>query len=242
MKWWERVTPEYIKKNTDGSPEQAAALAYANQLHDLLSEIDPFPRSTKETNQDIIPGLSEAELFARYIQELPEYESTKDYSPTKTDFQQYNSNVGYKLHLNVPILHVRKVAEYLRREKFCHKYLSGGEILDGKIFTIYTGSRNMTDAMAQTISTDLAGLLARPLEKNDEREIAPNISGRFNVQGGDFVQYGNGLKGIPMLREDAVTLLYTKDPEARKARIDLAFKKSYIKLKGLFGDYFYGSK
>jgi hypothetical protein len=241
MKWWERVTPEYVKKNTDGSPEQVMALTYANQLHDLLSETDPFPRSTTQKNRDIDPGLSERELFDRYVQEMPEYESTKNYSQSKTDFRGYGTNIGYKLHLNVPISRIRYVANYLQKEEFCHKYLSGGEILDGKVFTIYTGSRSLTERMAQKISTDLGDVLARPMEHNDEREIAQNISGRFNVRGGDFVQYGNGLKGIPMLREDAVRLLYTKDPEARKTIIDLAFKKSFIKLKDLFGEYFYGA-
>ena len=241
MKWWERVTPEYVKANTDGSPEQRAILTYANQLHDLINANDPFPRSTTRTNRDIVIGMSEKELSARYTQEFPEYESIKAYSQSKADFRGYGIDVGYKMHLNVPISRVRNVASYLQRGAFCHKYLSGGEVLDGKIFTIYTGSRVMTEALAQKISADLGDALVRPIEHNDEREIAPNISGRFNVRGWDFTQYGWGLKGIPMLHEDATRLLYTKDPEARKAIIDQAFKKAFIKLKDQFGEYFYGT-
>lgn len=224
------------------NPDEQLILDYARFLHRQLFTTNLFPNSTSTPNPDIISGKTERELFDRYIAALPQYEQTREYNPNKVDFGNFGINVGYKFHLNVSIANIGRVSTFLKKEGFSHKYLSGGEIADGKIFTIYVGAKDKSDEMATILSQELGPHLSRPLEKNDEIEIAPNISGRFRAQGDDFIQYGFGLKGIPMLREDARRLLYVSDPTDKKRLLDEAFKRAFIKLKDVYGQYFYGTK
>ena len=52
----------------------------------------------------------------------------------KWDFEK-DPNIGWKLHLNVSPKHVVHVSQYLKAQGYNHKFLSGGDPENGKIFT-----------------------------------------------------------------------------------------------------------
>jgi hypothetical protein len=147
--------------------------------------------------------------------------------------------MGHKIHLNVEPGGLVAVSEYLRKGKFWHKYLDG-EILDGKVFTVYFGSHDLAKKLASQISRDLRPYLRQPIVK-DEVEYAPNISGRFQVMSEAFEQYGFGLRGISILTSWAKDKITYWTPQAEKAkRLPLAFDDSYKAMADLYGEYFYG--
>lgn len=224
---------------------------FKRQLKDQQFAEELFPSSTRRLNPDI--GEDD---FKRYTSELAEYSDEKvEATSLATDFfVPGNPNIGFKLHLNVPIADVRRASEYLRAQGIHHKYLFGGEIDQGKIFTIYTGSKNKTDEVAKKVSADMSDWLCRPADR-DEIEFAPNVIGRFaaiNVHvkedlGSDrtWHQYGNGLRGVPMLWSDCSQFgpwgIKPGDKDYQPALLE-AFDRTYAKLANQFGPYFYGNE
>ena len=97
-------------------------------------------------------------------------------------------NIGHKLHLNVALNNVKKVSEYLIRNRILHKYLSEEKLMTGK-FLLYMAAQKNTDKIAKQISDDLKMSCAN-LFANGEVEYAPNVVGRFFPRGDDFAQYG----------------------------------------------------
>jgi len=108
----------------------------------------------------------------------------------------------HKLHLNVLPEHVIEVSNYLITNGIEHKYFSGGELGNGKVFTIYCGSLTMAAKIAGMIARDLNGNLCRP-SADSEIEYAPNVSGRFHVSYHDFGHYPRGMRGINTLDFDS---------------------------------------
>ncbi len=190
---------------------------------------------------------------------LEEYSSSKkeldDYNKEnpenhKYDFQEFNDD-GWKLHLNVEPENVKKVSEYLTKNGYMHKFLSGGDLGDGKVFTIYIGSYNLTDKLSQEISEDLTGLLAKPAIS--EVEFAPGVVGRFTGDRFNFTQYSLSGIGFSFLEKDAFNILgidahirLAKSEEekekalAKKAQYMFAAEKNaYEALRKKYGDYFF---
>lgn len=256
-KWWEQPgirTPMVASE----VKEKLAREAYYGELLAAQITKDHFPHSTAEPNPDMLKG-DDVALHKLYEQHLPEYNhsgSSAPISPDKIDYLENDKqDSGHKLHLNVAAQDVAAVAEYLKRQGYRHKYLSGGEISDGKVFTVYIGSKDLTDKLAQEISRDLAPHLKRPVF-SDEVEYAPNVVGRFD--GGtlrDFEKYGHGIRGINMLRSDVelvVNRMLTNNfDHKRTSKDDLdtaipggflgAFKRSFERLAKDYGPFFYGS-
>jgi hypothetical protein len=118
----------------------------------------------------------------------------------KVEFRDENANIGWKFHLNVAQKDVVAVSDYLKANGYCHKYLSGGEIGDGKVFTVYIGSYALAKKLAGQISTDLQNRLARPEPKSYEIEFAAGVVGRFSGPRSMFDQYGTC--GFTLLNDD----------------------------------------
>ncbi len=123
-----------------------------------------------------------------YTQRLGEYYSKS--KERKATFVNGDPKQGYKFHLNVKPENVRSVSAYLKLLGVEHKFLSGGEIESGKIFTVYTGSKNNTERVVKQIADNEAvALLLEPMPvspadlvkhaPNGEVPYAPNIYGRF---------------------------------------------------------------
>jgi hypothetical protein len=240
-KWW--VGREAL--------ELSQRQVYYRFLREGQFATDPFPGSTTISNRDAYDGA-----FDGYINELPQYDFKQGVDENNFELLiPGNFNIGHKLHLNVPIEHVRSAAGYLKDGGFFHKYLWGGELQDGKIFTIYTGSKKKTDLVAKQLSEEMQPWLRRPIDRQ-EVEYAPSITGRFcaiNVHVKEdpgteatWHQYGVGLRGIPILRQDATKFIpgfgrqiKPGDPDYQTELL-AAFDRSYNKIADKFGPYFYG--
>lgn len=194
----------------------------------LILNID---QAKKDEEEKRLQGLYEARLVPYHFAGRP---GKADHIDPK------NLNVGHKLHLNVGIEEVVAVSEYLKKEGFYHKFLSGGEVTDGTVFTVYVGSKDLTDKLAKQLSEELKSWLRKPVRK-DEIEYAPNIPGRFVGDKKDFMQYGIGIRGISVSREMASLFSPWSSKKDLDQKKTLAFQASFNALADKYGEYFYGS-
>lgn len=114
--------------------------------------------------------------YRKYTNVLEEYSNHGDGSWEERLKQ--SPRAGWKFHLNVKPENVINVSEFLKNSNFHHKYLSGGEIDSGKIFTVYTGSKQITEKSVKEIWDNIGKLLEKP-KAQGEAAFAPNIVGRF---------------------------------------------------------------
>lgn len=148
-----------------------------------------------------------------------------------------NPNEAWKVHLSVSSENQDQVEDYLdkyleeewkkpsseRRAQIYKRGNNGGQT--GKDFTVYSGSKEQVDALAQDLSRNLAGLLEVPHGDalKSDISLAPNVVGRFVAGGkwgrgepvpgmlGDeypnsFHQYG--APGHPILDRDMQNLVF----------------------------------
>ncbi|MFA6909200.1 MAG: hypothetical protein WC289_04970 [Patescibacteria group bacterium] len=216
-----------------------AETAYYQSLIAAHETVDPFPTSTSHTNEDANTNNDIAQQ--RYTEYMPPYK--QNIHDTEKNYWNGDVNIGHKLHLNVPVTSIHDVAEYLKRLNIEHKYLSGGDVTDGKVFTIYCGSKDRADAVATQISADLHPHLRRPANTS-EVEYAPNVSGRFMGSQKEWGQYPVGkMRGIAALTEDRQLLFGYKvlSEQDKQRKSKEAFKRSFDRAAEIYGTYFYGS-
>lgn len=231
------VNQQEIERQQKASAEVNAETQYRARLT-MLQNNSEFPTSNGTINpysnsEDLTKGN---EAYAAVL---------KDYINNECTSETYDcpqrSFVGHKIHLNVTPENVIAVSEYLKQNKFRHKYLFGGDINDGKIFTIYIGSFDLARKLSLELSQALKGLLAKPAAV-EEIEYAPNIVGRFDAgKTPNFLQYGLGVRGISVLRNWGQILLYSST-ETKPSHVVTAFRASYNQLAKDFGTYFYGTQ
>ncbi|HQH70473.1 MAG TPA: hypothetical protein PK360_00170, partial [bacterium] len=160
---------------------------------------------------------------------------------------------GWKLHLNVDRETAEAIHEFLMREGVHHKIgRSGGQ--EGKAMTIYAGSRDLANALAETINQKFGGRIQAPKGNvlDDDRQIVGNIWGRFDIgrKNNKYHQYGHG--GVPILNADAKhietqrmsdrLLKEEKTPEEYWAMWKEAAQKAEKLLEKEYGVYFTGTK
>jgi hypothetical protein len=163
------------------------------------------------------------ELYKQYIAELGEYNDLG--KPEQHDFQ--NPNQGWKLHLNVSPSNVKGVSEFLKLKGFVHKFLKEANIDSGKIFTVYIGSRALTEKAVKVIQDEIGDLLDDP---KTQKEIfaSPKIVARFALyEHPDFIGRAY-YQGIPLMK------YYDEDDLTGSA------EKSKNRLDKEFGEYFGG--
>lgn len=204
---------------------------------------NPFPHSTDKINKNM---PTEEDGFDPRVHHLPYLQALEQYQFQPADSEHHffggESNIGYKLRLNIALADVQRVSEYLKEKGLNHKFLSGADG-SGEVFTVYTGSKDRTDAVAQLISTNLSDVLCRPVG-NKELEFAPNVAGYFTTpsnpfgllkDGTEFTRYPSfkrGIRGIPSIK-------YMD--EAPTVSDERAYAMAYDQLSKTFGTYFYGS-
>jgi hypothetical protein len=225
------------------SSNEAARLDYKTKLQSLQNAPARFPNSDAKVNPlvDSLAGKKQVqhdEIFKKYNEALNDY-SDADHPFDKSKCDLLSDGAGYKFHLNVEPADVKAVSEYLIKEGYRHKYLHGGEIEDGKIFTIYIGSKDLAEKLAPKLSSDLHTYLRKPVETG-EIEFAPNIVGRFVGTRSHFQQYGMGLRGIVITKEWAKVLQY-QNPKEKQRLMPIAFNASFGLLADKYGTYFYGT-
>ncbi len=177
------------------------------------------------------------DLYAPYLAVMTEYHHLNP----DWKFWDNNPNIGWKFHLDVPPENVIAVSEFLKTyngKGFRHKYLNGSAVEQGKVFTVYTGSKNDTEKAVKEIYDHTQHLIqnprVNPSEINGETEFAPNIYGRFvGAKKDGFQEYGHN--GISFLQGDSGQILRglkTPDQCVQNAK-DAAQK--------IYGDYFGGN-
>ncbi len=172
-------------------------------------------------------------LYAPYQAVLQDYGHSA--APGKWEFVNNSPDEGYKIHLNVKPENVIAVSQFLKSHDYMHKYLSGGEVEDGKVFTVYTGSKTQTERIVREISDGVGNFLEAPLARG-ELPFAPNIVGRFVGTRQYFHQYG--YDGITLLEFDAGQVLYkTTDKDEF---IKQAVARAKTRLTEIYGDYYGG--
>lgn len=238
--WWnpKESNSEEVVRELESVDCESACIKYRTKLAVEQNLANPFPTSTAPANRLLKTSDSEVELQSAYTEIMPEYRHEEGFSPSKCDMQK--GGVGHKIHLNVSPENIKTISEYLIRKGYCHKFLNGGEILNGKIFTVYIGSHDLTNALAQTLSMDLQDYLSRPIAK-EEVEYAPNIIGRFTGGRDEFQQYGFGIRGITIHNKWADQMTWNTEGEKGKI-LPLAFTDSYNALSNRYGSYFYGTE
>lgn len=189
-------------------------------------------------------------MLEEYVMPADKIKEYNDKNPLeiKNDFvEAEDPNIGWKFHLNVKPENVDFVSDYLIKNGYDHKYLSGGEIEEGKIFTMYVGSYNMAKRLAQGLSHDLYIYLCKPGE-NQEVEFAAGVVGRFVASKylkNNFNKYGTcgfSLKEDDLKQLHRLIFFHKNKPdleEKKKKFIQDAEEKAYKELQEIYGDYFF---
>jgi hypothetical protein len=203
---------------------------------DVLRKKSEHPLSQPLTENPAIHDQKKYDLLP-----ISDYEHTTPIQAKRYD--AIGPNIGWKLHLNVAPQNVVEVSKYLISNGFRHKYFHGGELDNGKVFTIYIGSRQLAEEQSQILSRDLGHLLARPVDHR-EIEFTSGVVGRFtSIDQGDFHQYG--FSGMVMPTEAFKGIMaqirkhwnnFRLSPRQRR---DVEYR-SFFALKQMYGTYFTG--
>lgn len=225
----------------------------------VQSALDEFHKRIHHPRSQDLPenNFTDDLDYVTYYKKLPKYQVKWDdvftydeknpgnikHDHTKTKTTQ----VGWKLHLNVQPEHVQEVSQYLSQNGYAHKFLYGGDIQDGSVFTVYTGAYRLTSECAGQLSTDLHQFLSRPTNQN-ELEFAPGVVGRFQgPKGGKDGFADKGPSGFSLTEDSAeywlnILKYHKQDPDYQE-RVEQQKKisetTSFKKLYELYGGYFY---
>lgn len=136
----------------------------------------------------------------------------------------------WKLHLNVEPDDCQEVSKYLKENEYDHKFLMGGDVGDGKIFTVYIGSFQKAVDEARTIHKDLEHVLKQP-EAKYNINFTEGVSGRFTNSGkNDEGFIAAGYNGHPHFN--------VRHSDKKEELI----QKSFNILLNKYGDYFFNGE
>lgn len=238
------------------------------------------PRLTHDLSKNLPENrFNKGEDMDEYKKQIPEHHSLykdallyaeQNPEKSKTSFIINNdANVGWKFHLNCEPDSAKDISKFLADNGYYYKYLSGGELEDGKVFTVYVGSHELSEKLAREISDSISSKLAKPVD-HQEIEFAPGVIGRFvgprnlptqddgemkvgrgifseRAPNNGFHQYGTS--GFSILNSFNSYNIYKMSAgqgkseeerlvEAKKIQ-DFGEVQSFLKLKELYGDYFF---
>lgn len=221
-----------IKKPLD-RPGQTLEDYFGTKNKPQESNKEPFKQSALDTYFGVDPKTSKKnEQKRKELEELekPYYKAMSGYGHKsqegRWEFFNDDPNQGYKFHLNVAPDSVHAVAEELKDLDVVHKYLRGGEVEDGKVFTVYSGSKKQTERIVRQVYERISRFLKIPVEGTGEVPFAPNIVGRFRGNTDEFRQYGD--LGVSFLKHDE-----GDNPQESYDRADK-------RLREIYGDYYGG--
>lgn len=214
----------------------------------ILKELSTHPKSGS------LPENSYTKLTKPYVDILPEYSRSRDQiesynqahpGQNKIDFLDPNNpNLGWKFHLNVQPGQVLKVSQYLTGNGYYHKFLTGGELEDGKVFTVYIGSKKKIDQLAAQVSQDLQPFLSKPTDHR-EIEFAPGVVGRFVAKDNSEEFHAYGTHGLVFLKkyfDKSIEIIMQKGSATAvpASLTEEAISESFRRLKEKYGTYFTG--
>ncbi len=205
-------------------------------------------------------------VYNSYLAVLDEYQwpakvHSIPYEELKGDFYlakredgslKIDVNTGWKCHLDVSPENCVAVSNWLLANGYIHKFLSGGEPEDGKVFTVYLGSNASAKVAIKDISDNITFLLsenrkvaaAKTSQPSGEIRLAPKIYGRFRSN--NLVKYhAYGSDGVVYLEQDSYlsNARTTKDSQGNMALAEQRTKaanKAKMELLKDYGDYYGG--
>lgn len=164
-------------------------------------------------------------LHQQYLAQSPEY--MYHGSPDHFDRDEAHRYIGWKIHLNVAPENVLVVSTFLKDHGYTHKFISNADIEAGKIFTIYFGSKALTERDIPEIYNNLGHLLEEPRAPG-EILVAPRIVARFETYHHPVYIAGSCLHGIPLMR------YYDEE------NLEASYVAARDRLQQDYGDYFGG--
>lgn len=225
-----------------------------NLVKSILEKFHLLLKHPKSQSFPENPYLDDSD-HSEYINQLAEYDDGQtevdSYNLShpedkKINFiEDGNCNIGWKMHINVQPSNVKSISAYLKTNGYRHKFLHGGEVNDGKIFTIYIGDYNLARLLSKRVSTDLRNYLCKPTVKN-EIELAPGVVGRFvgpkHIKN-EFHQYGSaGFSWKKEFQSEISLLVMKRPPDYQERKKDIFMRaeyQSFSALLSLFDKYFY---
>jgi hypothetical protein len=250
------LPPEWLQKSPAAYNFYRRMVYQVKYPHSLSRNTAPNKLLTEHANQPELIQRSVA-TAARNILHVDPNGYHFDGKPDKYDYRLPDgckSRGGkWKIHLNVEPWNFGHVSDYLKKNNYLHKFMSGGDY--DSPFTVYFGSWDLTLRESQKISKDLEMYLRKPTY--DSFEITRNIGGRFEYTPDDSREKIIGIKltingsaGLPRRQENApywfklAEARESKDEEKKDQALieDLKnLQESFLAMTKLFGSYFHGT-
>lgn len=190
-------------------------------------------------NSISMPGESTA-LFDEYQRFAKEYDHPSQRYQSifwkESTTGKPNPRIGWKIHLNVSPENALKVIKFLIENDLEHKYLSGADLNDGKIFTVYLGPKSNLLTWATTLNKELGSMLL-PVKSQSDIPILNNITGRF-VGEKSIYNTKSSLRGITLLEEWKSMLDQVNDKQELQKR---GFEATDADLLRRYGKYYGGN-
>ncbi|MFA7278298.1 MAG: peptidoglycan-binding domain-containing protein, partial [Candidatus Gracilibacteria bacterium] len=239
--------PEWIEKNP-------AAYKLYQKIAEEVAGGNVFPRSKKSQSprSSISHGDNEERWKHDYLRVYPAYDELEHKcKPEKCDAK---AGAYWKIDLNVEPKDVITVSMYLRNKGYKHSYLQGAP---EEAFSVYIGSKDLTDKEVRILEKDLAQYLRKPRYVDSKyglaQELGTNISGGFRVHKSaqalrkhkEVDIPGYGFAGIPKVgpyEKRNCNLNFFKEPESNQKVLALRdIRAGFLELTKLFGTYFHGT-
>ena len=121
--WWHGQKPRELKTDEEEFIDNPVAREMYRAKLELIQNCSVnFPNSNGPENIDLPKNRTEFNASQnRFENELSPYQ-TKFSTPEQSQiFWRGNENIGHKLHLNVALNNVKKVSEYLIKNRILHK-------------------------------------------------------------------------------------------------------------------------
>lgn len=229
----ENPVPSHPEKTTPQSqPTPPITLVdyfhYPKQAND-----DPWQDFAQHITTKTNRMLDENRAWLPYLEKMQPYQypsTRRDVLFWKHKHDIIDPNIGWKCHLNIAPEDVCQVSSVLKKLDLEHKYLFA-DVLDGKIFTVYLGSKRTVETVMPLLYENLKSYLLEP-KAPGEILLAPRIVGRFS---GSKVLFATKIsfRGITLLSEDIPTI--SNQPQALAA-----WRRADQKLRDQYGDYYGG--
>jgi hypothetical protein len=194
-----------------------------NSAIQLKKTIKDTPKQ-KKNGWDFSETLEEKEYKNLYSNYPEPYDTGWEKFKNTEKNDDIEWNVGWKFHINVSPDNCLMVSSWLKDNNYCHKLLHGGEIEDGKIFTVYIGSYELSKKLAKEVSQGVGKFISKPVDIT-EIEFEEGIIGRFDYGYNHGKAYG--------------TCGFSLNPDYKSLPRREQELKSYRELKSKFGNYFH---
>ena len=176
--------------------------------------------------------LKEQKAWEPYLEKMQPYQhpSTRREDLFWNKTGGANPNIGWKCHLNIAPENVVRVSSILKTLDLEHKYLLA-DVSDGKVFTVYLGSKQIVEAVMPHLYGELKDYLLEP-KAPGEIAFAPGIVGRFSGSKDRFSTKA-AYNGITLLSEDDAKI-------SNPSEAPSAWKRADQEMRKLYGDYYGG--